>query len=107
MATVYETSRWRDFRSRVLADDAECAFAHLAGHCRGALHVHHVEPLAEGGPEFPRNTDGTLVLCAAHHAWLHAWRRRGEPKWKRCPHHHRSLESRRQCEERLNRTAAA
>jgi hypothetical protein len=104
MSTLYDTKPWRDYRSHVLADDAECAFAHLAGNCRGVLQLHHVDPLAEGGPAFP-DDGGLVVLCAAHHAWLHAWRRRKEKQWKRCPHSHRSRESREQCERRLNAAA--
>jgi len=108
MSTLYDTKPWRDYRSHVLADDAECAFAHLAGNCRGALQLHHVDPLSEGGPAFP-DEGGLVVLCAAHHAWLHAWRRRkaqNEREWKRCPHHHRTRESREQCERRLNAATA-
>lgn len=107
MSTLYDTQPWRDYRSRVLTDDASCAFEHLAGGCQGDLHVHHVTPLAEGGEAFPRE-NGVIVLCAAHHAWLHAWRRRKEERekrWKRCPHQHRTRESREQCERRLNAAA--
>jgi hypothetical protein len=106
MATkLYDSQRWRDYRSRVLADDAECAFARLAGDCSGALQVHHVEPLADGGPPFPAR-DGVVVLCVAHHSWLHGWKRRKKQTWKRCPHHHVTPEGRRLCERRLNRVAA-
>ncbi len=102
MSTVYDTQPWRDFRSRVR--DADCALAHLVGGCEGPLHVHHVQPMAEGGPVFPTE-DGVATLCARHHALVHSWRKRQEPRWKRCPHHHRTAESRRLCEERLNAAA--
>lgn len=102
--TLYDTSRWRAYRSRVLADDAECAFARIAGGCSGALHVHHIDPVSEGGAPFPTE-DGRLVLCAAHHSWLHGWMRRKQPKWKRCTHNHRYAYARRDCERRLNSVA--
>lgn len=105
MPNLYDTQSWRNYRSRVLTDDADCAFAHLAGGCEGALHVHHVHPVSEGGPAFP-NRNGVVVLCATHHAMLHAWRRRKRTLWKRCPHRHRSADARRQCEMRLNKVAA-
>ena len=61
MPNLYDTSLWREYRSRVLSADAECAFARLAGDCRGVLHLHHVDPLAEGGPAFP-DEGGMLVV---------------------------------------------
>lgn len=101
MATLYGTHRWRNYRSLVLADDAECAFARLAGNCRGALHVHHIHPVSQGGPEIP-DEDGVVVLCNRHHALLHSWIRRQEPQYKTCPHNHRYAWAREQCERRLN-----
>lgn len=103
MGILYDTQPWRDYRSRVLSADAECALAHLAGGCQGALHVHHVKPLAEGGPEFPCE-NGTAVLCARHHALVHAWRKKTDspPRRKRCSHNHRYDWARRECERKLN-----
>ncbi len=104
MPTLYETKPWREHRARVLARDSECYLAGVAGECRGALHVHHVDPLSEGGPAFPDDV-GLVVLCARHHTPVHDWRQRKEKTWKRCPHHHRTHEARQQCEARLNKAA--
>ena len=102
MSLLYDTKPWREFRESVLDANAECALAHLAGNCRGPLNLHHVDPLAEGGPAFP-DEGGVAVLCARHHRLVHVWRSKDEKtRWKRCPHQHRTPESREQCERRLN-----
>ena len=103
MPTLYDTKSWRDFRASVL-EDAECYLSGIAGECRGALHVHHIDPLSAGGLELPGD-DGVVVLCAAHHRMVDSFLKRRE-RWKTCPHKHRSHEARMQCEERLNRAAA-
>lgn len=102
VSTLYGTTRWRKYRSGVLSTDSECALAHLAGDCLGALHVHHNPPLDEGGEPFPRENE-RVVLCARHHRLVHAWRRKKEPKRRTCPHNHRYDWARRECERRLNR----
>src|SRR5688572_3656651 len=102
MSTLYESKPWREYRSRILSVDAECALAHLTGGCRGTLHVHHIEPIAEGGPEFPRE-NGVAVLCARHHSLVHSWRKRQEPQRKRCPHNHPYAWARLACEAKLNK----
>lgn len=103
MPTLYETQPWRKFAARVRAD--ECFLDGVAGECRGALQLHHVDPLSDGGPAFP-DDGGVITLCAAHHRMIDAFLKRRK-QWKTCPHHHRTREARRQCEERLNRAAAA
>jgi hypothetical protein len=102
MANLYDSHAWRKYRSSVLAEDAECAFAHLAGECQGALGVHHVKPLSEGGDPFPRDKDGVAILCARHHTLLHHWRKKQAPQWRRCTHNHRYAWAREECEARLN-----
>lgn len=102
MPSLYDTKSWRDFRAHARA--SECFLANVAGQCRGALHVHHVDPLSEGGPAFP-DEGGVITLCAAHHRMIDSFLKRREG-WRRCPHHHRSREAREQCEARLNRAAS-
>lgn len=103
MATLYDTKPWREFRARV-REDAECHLSGIAGECRGTLHVHHIEPLSTGGVELP-GEEGVVVLCAAHHRMVDSFLKRRR-RWKTCPHKHRTLEARRQCEKRLNAEAA-
>jgi hypothetical protein len=98
---LYDTSRWRDLRSRALAQGASCQLSGLAGECLGPLHVHHRQPVSEGGSPFPRENE-LDVLCARHHRLVHAWRRKQEPQRKRCPHNHRYEWARQECERRLN-----
>jgi hypothetical protein len=94
---LYNQSAWRA-RSRT----GTCRVAELiGGECRGELSLHHVYPLSLGGPEDGR----TVLVCARHHPMLEALARRvyGAKRWRRCPHQHRTVEARRECEERLNR----
>lgn len=102
MPTLYDTKPWRDLRESVLADDASCAFEGLAGECLGALHVHHIEPVAEGGEAIP-SEDGVRLLCARHHRMLHVFLDMPLVEWKRCPHYHRTPAARERCEKRINR----
>lgn len=107
MAAIYDTSRWDTVRARVLVrDGARCTVSRLlGGTCGGSLHVHHIEPVAEGGARF--DLDNLTTVCARHHPMWEALRRellrrrhRDEP---RCRHRHRSAEARRICEARLAR----
>lgn len=103
MSTLYHTKDWRELRARALDRDGSCFLSEIAGECRGALQVHHVEPVSEGGPEIP-DEGGVVTVCKRHHRMLHGFLNR-QRQWKTCPHHHRSREARRQCEERLNQAA--
>lgn len=100
MATTipYYKSRWRKLpRSR-------CAAAELlGGECTGTIHRHHVHPMSLGG----EIGGETIEVCQKHHPMIEALARKihGLPEWKRCPHIHRSRESREACEQRLNRAA--
>lgn len=100
MSQLYDTHPWRELRSRLLPG-ASCSLSGLAGECLGPLHVHHVTPVSDGGDPFPSENE-LVVLCARHHRLVHAWLRKQEPQRKRCPHKHRTRESREQCERRLN-----
>lgn len=92
----YNTRSWRE-----LPRDS-CAVAELLGveDCLGAIHLHHVHPLALGGDFGAR----TVPACARHHPMLEALARRAF-RWQRCPHPHRTREAREACERRLNRAA--
>lgn len=112
---LYSQIAWRRLRKRVLERDSEvCTYARFfgSGGCAGILHVHHLRPVSDGGPELP-DLDGCITLCAAHHPLIEKLRRvllNSSPEtcsWRHCPHHHRTAQSRIQCELRLNGSAAA
>lgn len=106
MADIYNTSLWADVRRSVIArDHGTCSVSRLlGGACSGGpLSVHHLTPLAEGGA--PYDESNLLTVCRSHHPQLEALRRyvlaRREPLPVRCPHTHRTRESRESCERRL------
>lgn len=111
MEDIYSTPRWRNITrpSALRRDGHRCTVARLlGGACApGPLHVHHIIPVADGGPVYDLDNVGTS--CAKHHPQWEALRRalvkrlRPERKIVRCPHQHRSSEARRLCEARLNR----
>src|SRR5262245_20376084 len=102
---LYHTARWRKLRKRVLVRDGNtCTYSRLfGGECSGALDVHHIVPVSDGGPEIPE-MQGCVTLCDSHHPTLEKLRRvlltvpDSERKWKSCPHHHTSARSRIECE---------
>lgn len=110
---IYDTLKWRVVRSRTLArDGSSCTVAGLlGGACSPILHVHHIEPVADGGAPF--DLDNLATVCARHHPMWEALRRgivarRSAPAAEvYCPHHHRSREAREICERRLRRQIAA
>lgn len=93
---VYNSQSWRQLpRTRCLVS---VLLGAAAGPCRGDVHRHHVDP---HDPE-----SRTVEVCAAHHSRIHAvLRSLGSSRWRRCPHQHRSRESREACERRLNAAA--
>lgn len=99
-ARIYNSQEWRE-----LPRDGECVaeflFGEAVGPCRGQTHRHHVDPQ----DEFSR----TYQACARHHQKIHVALNHldARPRWKRCPHIHRTRESRQACERRLNRELAA
>lgn len=101
--TVYETPTWHRLRERVLERDADCALARILGECEGALCAHHIDPISDGGPEYP-DLDGLVVLCHRHHRMVHGLLNRQRRAY-RCPHKHTTLEGRRQCERRHQQLA--
>jgi hypothetical protein len=108
VTAIYNTLRWRAARTRALERDGRrCTVSRLlGGPCSaGPLHVHHVEPVADGGDPYALDNLGTV--CSSHHPQWEALRRllvrrRSEPP-VRCPHRHRTAEARRICEARLAR----
>ena len=54
---------WQYLRSVVIARDSRCQVTGCPS--RLALHVHHMRPVASGGPHTP---DNLVSLCAFHHA---------------------------------------
>ena len=96
-------------RRRVFArDNHRCVVGLLlGGQCHPTLHVHHIVPRSEGGSDDDENL---VSVCARHHPRWERFRRillaERQGAWKRCPHKHRSAESRASCEARLNRLAA-
>jgi hypothetical protein len=93
--TPYFRQSWRELpRTRCVAAEL------LGGECAGPIERHHVVPMSLGGP-----ADGeTIEVCKRHHPMIEALARKihGLPEWKRCPHQHRTRESREACERRLN-----
>lgn len=99
---------WADIREDVLRRDGErCTVGWLlGGACSDLLHVHHLIPREQGGPD---EIENLITVCERHHPQVEAvrrevLRRRGQV-WKRCPHRpgaHRYPGAREQCERRLN-----
>ncbi len=105
---IYNSLLWQLARSRVLErDGSRCTVSRLlGGPCStGPLHVHHIVRPEDGGD--PYHEDNLGSVCARHHPKWEALRRRlaGElvEQPVRCPHQHRSAESRAICERRLAR----
>lgn len=110
MSRIYDNAKWDRARRRARERDGNrCTVARLlGGECSGALDVHHLIPVSEGGEPFDLDNLGTA--CDSHHPVWEALRRRlvgnlrpPEERPTRCPHHHRSAESRRICEARMAR----
>lgn len=106
-AFTYTSPEWRDLADRAKArDQHRCTVSRLiGGACHGVLHAHHIEAVADGGA--PLDLDNIGTVCASHHPkWesirraLIRSRRRDRP---RCPHRHRTIDSRLICEARLAR----
>jgi hypothetical protein len=104
---LYNSTSWRKLRARARERDANrCTVARLiGGECSGLLHVHHIDRDAD-----PLDLSNVGTVCAAHHPRWEALRRalveQRQPRWRRCPHRHRSAEAQAICERRLNRVAA-
>ena len=103
------TLTWDEVRAHVIArDGSRCTVGWLlGGACSDLLDVHHLIPREHGGTDDPENL---ITACHAHHPVVEALRRevlrrRGKLSWRRCPHEHRTRESREACERRLNRVA--
>lgn len=108
-ADLYSDPRWDAARKAVLErDNGSCVVSWLlGGQCSdGPLHVHHIIPVAEGGPKF--ELSNLASVCASHHPTWESLRylirsareKRGRP---RCPHRHVSLDARLICEAQLAR----
>ena len=99
----YSSAAWRQAREQVLQrDKRRCTVGRLlGGGCRGALHVHHIDPAAD-----PLDERNLASVCAAHHSRWEAVRRavieNRSPRWRRCRHIHRYRGGREACERRLN-----
>jgi len=104
---AYSTADWTRARERALArDHGRCTVGRLlGGDCNGALHVHHLVPLKEGGD--PYALENLSTTCASHHPKWESLRRslneQRAPRRRRCPHRHVTAEARRLCEAKLNR----
>lgn len=62
------TADWYEARDETLErDDHECQDC---GKQEGSLHVHHIEPVSEGGGKF--DTDNLITLCPEHHYKKHS-----------------------------------
>ena len=111
MGSLYSTLRWRAARAAALRRDASrCAVGRwFGGDCDPILHVHHLTPVSEGGD--PYGIDNLLTVCRRHHPMLEGFRRavarHAGPVSPRCPHRHRTVEAREQCERRLARERVA
>lgn len=107
---LYSSPEWLDLRARALARDGHrCTVARLlGGSCSARLDVHHLIPVAEGGPELP-DLDGVVTTCSAHHPTLEALRRfvvnRRRRRVRACRHDHRYDIARRQCRQQRLREA--
>jgi len=92
---VYSTRVWRELPRDYCA--VELLLGAAAGPCSGSIHRHHIDPAD------PHSR--TLPACQGHHGRLHVVVRLLERGRRRCPHPHRTRESREACERRLNRAA--
>ncbi len=108
---LYSTLHWRTVAARARKRDGNrCTVARLlGGDCHGRLHVHHIVPVSEGGPEFDLENLGTV--CASHHPFWESLRRvlvrRLTTPMPKCGHWHASREAREICERRLARQRIA
>ena len=67
---VYSTPRWHRLRSRKLNKNPLCERCQSEGFTVGAKMVHHVVPIRDGGPAFPK-LDGLMSLCWPCHRGEH------------------------------------
>jgi len=65
----YHSDRWREIRGKVRErDDQECQSCGT-GADEYRLHVHHIEPISEGGPPF--DPENLVTLCPGCHGKKH------------------------------------
>lgn len=106
---LYSTPAWDAVRSAALRRDGHrCSVARLlGGRCTLTLHVHHLQPIEDGGPML--DLDNLITVCARHHPKVEAVRRailaRREPRARSCRHRHVTPEARALCEAKLNAAA--
>lgn len=98
--TTYDLRSWRNLPREFCV--IEYLFGDVVGECVGIIDLHHVRA---GDPD-----SRSIPVCHRHHPQLEATLRRlsaPERAWKRCRHRHSTPESRKACEEKLNRVSAA
>lgn len=94
-------------RRRVLRRDNGCVIGRLfgvAGDCSSDLHVHHIVPRRDGGPD---RLDNLVAVCSAHHGAVEALRRRLTADLPPCPHYHPYPQGRADCDRRRRRALLA
>lgn len=107
-ADLYSTALWRVARTRALARDGNrCTVSCLlGGRCSLSLHVHHIEPVSDGGDLY--GLDNLATVCARHHPTWESLRRalldERTGRTPRCRHAHRTPEAREICERNLARS---
>ena len=60
----YGGDRWRQLRKWKLENDPHCQ---RCGSSKGRMDVHHLEPVSEGGPEYPP-LSGLETRCISCHS---------------------------------------
>ena len=68
---VYTTRRWRKLRSEKLDSAPLCERCQVQGFVNGAVMVHHIRPVRDGGSAFP-GLDGLMSLCWSCHREQHS-----------------------------------
>ncbi len=71
--SFYASKRWRALRRKKILADSFCEYE---GCNRLAEHVHHVQPIEDGGDRYAMSN--LQSLCAAHHSAVHAAMKEGE-----------------------------
>ena len=74
---IYSSRRWQKLRSAKLDENPLCERCQVQGFINGAVMVHHVVPIRNGGEPFPE-LDGLMSLCWPCHQANHG----GEPREK-------------------------
>ena len=67
---IYSTVKWHRLRNLKLNKNPLCERCEAQGLTEGAVIVHHIVPVRDGGPKFPK-LEGLEALCISCHSLHH------------------------------------